>query len=38
MSVSLRRMKNFVAGEFVEGVKGEWQEVINPATSEVIVD
>jgi hypothetical protein len=36
VSVSIDRVKNFVAGEFVEGVRDEWQQVINPATSETI--
>ena len=38
MSVPTNRMKNFVNGEFVEGVRGEWEEIINPATGEVIAE
>ena len=36
MQESKTRMKNFVAGEFVEGSEGDWQEVINPSTGEKI--
>ena len=38
MSVSIDRVKNFVAGEFVDGVRDEWQQVINPATGETIAE
>ena len=30
------REKTFVDGEFVEGTNGEWREVLNPATGEII--
>ncbi len=38
MSASVERVKNFVAGELVEGVWDEWQEIINPATGETIAE
>ncbi|MGH3147071.1 MAG: aldehyde dehydrogenase family protein, partial [Rubrobacter sp.] len=38
MSVSVGRKKFFVGGEFVEGTDGEWREVLNPATGEVIAE
>ena len=38
MSVSIDRVKNVVAGEFVEGVRDEWQQVINPATGETAAE
>ena len=38
MSITVDRKKIFVGGEFVEGAKGEWQGVLNPATGEVIAE
>lgn len=38
MQTGVRRVKNFVGGELVEGVKDEWQEVINPSTGEKIAE
>jgi 1-pyrroline dehydrogenase len=36
MSVAASQYQNFVGGEWVDGVEGETQEVINPATGETI--
>jgi len=36
VDVSVDRKKMFVDGEFVEAADGEWREVLNPATGEVI--
>jgi hypothetical protein len=38
MSSNVNRMKNFVDGKLVEGMGGEWREVINPATGTVIAE
>jgi acyl-CoA reductase-like NAD-dependent aldehyde dehydrogenase len=38
VGVAVDRKKIFVGGEFVEGTKGEWHGVLNPATGEVIVE
>jgi acyl-CoA reductase-like NAD-dependent aldehyde dehydrogenase len=38
MSAPVERVKNFVAGELVEGVRDKWQEIINPATGETIAE
>jgi 1-pyrroline dehydrogenase len=38
MSASIERVNNFVAGEFVEGVRDEWQQIIDPATGETIAE
>ena len=35
MSVSVERRRDLVNGEFVEGTRGEWERVLNPATGEV---
>ncbi|MDQ3670757.1 MAG: gamma-aminobutyraldehyde dehydrogenase [Actinomycetota bacterium] len=36
MSVAASQYQNFVGGEWVDGVEGESQEVLNPATGETI--
>jgi len=36
--VTVHRLRNFVGGEFVDGVSDRWQEVINPATGGVIAE
>jgi malonate-semialdehyde dehydrogenase (acetylating)/methylmalonate-semialdehyde dehydrogenase len=38
VSVSVERRRNLVNGEFVEGTRGEWEQVLNPATGEVIAE
>lgn len=38
MRGEITRMKNFVAGEFVEGANGDWERVLNPATGEAIAE
>jgi 1-pyrroline dehydrogenase len=38
MDLQVARMKNFVGGEFVEAELGEWERVIEPATSETIAE
>ena len=38
MTDSVNRPKNFVNGEFVDAPRGEWQQVLNPATGEVIAE
>ena len=38
MSVTVERRRNLVNGEFVEGTRGEWEQVLNPATGEVIAE
>lgn len=38
MGASVERKKNFVGGELVDAVDGVWQEVLNPATGEVIAE
>ena len=38
MSITVDRKKIFVGGEFVEGAKGEWRGVLNPAIGEVIAE
>jgi acyl-CoA reductase-like NAD-dependent aldehyde dehydrogenase len=38
VGVAVDRKKIFVGGEFVEGTKGEWRGVLNPATGEVIAE
>jgi 1-pyrroline dehydrogenase len=38
MGSNVSRMKNFVDGKLVEGMGGEWREVINPATGAVIAE
>ena len=38
MSITVDRKKIFVGGEFVEGAKGEWRGILNPATGEVIAE
>jgi aminomuconate-semialdehyde/2-hydroxymuconate-6-semialdehyde dehydrogenase len=34
----MRKVLNFINGEYCEGVKGEWMESINPATEEKLAD
>jgi len=36
--MSLERLKNYVAGRWVESTASEWQPVINPATSQAITE
>jgi acyl-CoA reductase-like NAD-dependent aldehyde dehydrogenase len=38
VGVAVDGKKIFVGGEFVEGTKGEWRRVLNPATGEVIAE
>ena len=38
MGVSVERKRILVDGEFVDGANGEWREVLNPATGEVIAE
>jgi 1-pyrroline dehydrogenase len=38
MSTTVTSYKNFVGGEWVDGVAGETMEVLNPATGEVIAE
>ncbi len=38
MDLQVARMKNFVGGELVEAEMGEWERVIEPATSETIAE
>ncbi len=38
MDLQVARMKNFVGGEVVEAEMGEWERVIEPATSETIAE
>jgi acyl-CoA reductase-like NAD-dependent aldehyde dehydrogenase len=38
VGVSVDRKKIFVDGDFDEGANGEWREVLNPATGEVIAE
>jgi aminobutyraldehyde dehydrogenase len=37
VSVSVERRRKLVNGEFIEGTRGEWEQVLNPVTGEVIV-
>lgn len=34
----MKKILNFINGEYVEGVKGEWMDSINPATEEKLAD
>jgi acyl-CoA reductase-like NAD-dependent aldehyde dehydrogenase len=38
VGVAVDRKRIFVGGEFVEGTKGEWRGVLDPATGEVIAE
>jgi acyl-CoA reductase-like NAD-dependent aldehyde dehydrogenase len=38
VSVPVERRRNLVNGEIVEGTRGEWEQVLNPTTGEVIAE